>query len=133
MSNMPHQSGRSLKRIAWDFLLYALIGIVVVICIAAFAIHEANTGGSAELPMKWLGFGALSLLAFGYPVRAFRRFWRKRAFWFVSSALAAVHLAVFVPLLMSFQKVPLIWYGLGAIVESSLISGCLFWTLRPQH
>jgi hypothetical protein len=73
MSNMPHQSGRSLKRIAWDFLLYALIGIVLVICIAAFAIHEANTGGSAELPMKWLGFGALSLLAFGYPLRAFER------------------------------------------------------------
>jgi hypothetical protein len=117
------------RRKALDFLVYLAVSICIVLLITWYAMHAARIGGPSELPLKWLGFIAFSLLAFGYPARNFRRFWGRREFWFVFLGLMAAHLGITIPLLMKTGEMSLVSYALGAVLESSLIVGCLSWAL----
>lgn len=113
-----------------DVVLYVFVAVTVVLFVTWAAIRAGQGGGNPELSLKWLGFAAFSALAFGYPIRTFRHFWRNTGFRLALVGLAVVHLAVAIPLLLRIRSVPLIWYLVGAIVESGLISGCFAWVLR---
>jgi len=49
---MPRQT--SLERIK-EWLLYMAFAVLIVISVWMFAMHQARTGGSPNLPLKWLG------------------------------------------------------------------------------
>lgn len=120
-------------RRAFDFLLYVAIAVFIALLITWYAIHAARVGGPSSLPLKWLGFVGNSLIAFGYPMRMFKRFWKKGKFWLVLGGLGIAHLAVGIPLLMRVSDVPLVWYAVGAVAEAGLISGCLSWALASDR
>lgn len=128
------QMGQQLvtRRKLRDFVIYVFAAITLVLFITWAAIRAGQGGSNPALPLKWVGFAAFSALAFGYPIRTFRRSWRNFKFRRALAGLVVVHLAVLTPLLATAQSVPLIWYLVGAIVESGIISGCFAWVLRGE-
>jgi hypothetical protein len=120
---MLHQQAKSRK--PRDMLLYVLIGILVVASAWVFAVHEANTGGSPNLPLKWLGFGGMTAVVFGYAIRAGRREWRKRRFWLLLGAFGAVHLGLGVFVVTRAPVVPLLVYAVLTGPEYVLLAAYL--------
>lgn len=71
-----------------------VIGVLVSLATELFALRQAKTQGSANLPLNWMGFGARRLLVFGCAIRANRANWGKSEFWGTLAAFAFVHLAL---------------------------------------
>jgi len=46
------------------------IAVLIVTSVWMFAMHQARTGGSPNLPLKWLGFAGMTAIVFGYAIRA---------------------------------------------------------------
>src|SRR6266567_2786211 len=74
-----------------DWLLYVAIAVLIVISVWMFAMHQARTGGSPNLPLKWLGFAGMTAIVFGYAIRACRQSWGKQKFWALLGLFFAVH------------------------------------------
>src|SRR5712664_517629 len=74
-----------------DFLVYSAIALTLVLVALAFAIHQANTGGSPQLPLKWLGFLGMSLIVFGYAIFRHRPEWHRLKFWGLLLLFAVPH------------------------------------------
>jgi len=70
-----------------DYALYSIIAIIVVLAAVGFGIHQGKTGGSPVLPMKWIGFGGMTLIAYGYAISDNTKLWRARGFWLGLSCL----------------------------------------------
>ena len=111
MGRSAKHSQRSRSARAKDLLLYVAIGIAIVALLWVFAVHQARTGGSPNLPLKWLGFAGMTGVVFGYAIRACRRSWRKPRFWALLSIFFAVHSGLGVLILMKVQEVPLLLYA----------------------
>jgi len=107
-----------------DFFLYTVIAVVVFGSLATFAVHQARTGGSATLPLKWLGFAGMTAIVFGYAIREHRTLWRSRHFWLVIASLFLAHSIVGIVVLLNIHVVPLLLFGpltgleFGAIAAS---------------
>lgn len=56
-----------------EWLLYVAIAVLIVVSVWMFALHQARTGGSPNLALKWLGFAGMTAIVFGYAIRASRR------------------------------------------------------------
>ena len=109
---MPHQQTRSGK--IKDWLLYVTIAVLVVISAWMFAMHQARTGGSPNLPLKWLGFGGITAIVFGNAIRSCRRLWGRRKFWVLLGLFFAVHCGLGVVLLMRVATAPWALYAVLA-------------------
>lgn len=115
-----------------DWLLYVVIAIVIYGVVAIYALHQVHAGRSTELPLKWLGFAAMSAYVFGY---AFHTGWRTRSgpkFWLLLGAFFAVHTGVGIVVLMRVDDVPLLIYALLTYVEYVLLMNCLDFLLRSD-
>jgi cation transport ATPase len=108
-----------------DWLLYVAIAFLIVILVWAFAFHQAKTGGSPKLPLKWLDFAAMTAVVFGYAIRACRRLWRKQKFWLVLAVFFAVHCICGVFALKQIEVVPLAYFPVLIIVEYAILSASL--------
>ena len=108
-----------------DFLLYLAIATGLVSAVVWYAIRSAETGGPTKLPLKWPTWVLLSLVAFGYPVRRFRRHRHSRPFWLAVLGCSAVHCAVTIPLVLRLDELPLLLCALLANVEAGIIYACL--------
>lgn len=108
-----------------DMLLYVLVAVLIVASAWMFAIHEANTGGSPNLPLKWLGFAGMTAVVFGYAIRACRRERRKERFWLLLSAFGVVHLGLGVFLVARAPVVPLLIYAVLTGPEYVLLAAYL--------
>ena len=76
------------------------VGIAVaLICLLVFFTIRART--HAQFEFRWIGLGIWTALAFGYPVVAFRPYWRRPLFWLSFAVLLAMHLAAY---LVLFQR-----------------------------
>src|SRR5208282_3219340 len=84
-----------------DWLLYVAIAVLIVISVWMFAMHQARTGGSPNLPLKWLGFAGMTAIVFGNAIRACRRLWGKQRFWLFLGLFFAVHSGLGVLVLLS--------------------------------
>lgn len=100
-----------------DFLLYIVIGVLAVLATGLYELHQAKTHGSPNLPLKWMGFGAISLVVFGYAIRSNRANWRKSEFWGPLAAFAFVHFAVGLTLLSRLATMPMILLGPLCLAE----------------
>ena len=116
---------RTLSGEVKDLALYALTGILIVIALWIFAVHQARTGGSPNLPVKWLGFAGMTAIVFGYTIRGYRRLWRKQSFWLLLGFVFAVHSTVGVFVLLRLQTVPLVLYAALTAIEYAAVAACL--------
>lgn len=91
-----------------DCLLDVGIASSILGLAAAFAIRQAMTGGSPELPLQWIAFGGVTAVTFGYAIHARRRSWSKPAFWLLLAAFFIVHASLGVFALTRVGKAPLI-------------------------
>lgn len=113
-----------------DLLIYVAIGLGIALGLIVFAIHQAKTGGAPDLPLKWMGFGAESLVVFGYVLRRFRRRWQEARFWLLLSILAAAHFLLGYAILVRIEALPVLYFGLALAPEFLLLSACLEHSLR---
>lgn len=129
-SRMPRQtkSGR-IK----DWLLYVAIAVLIVISVWMFAIHQARTGGSPNLPLKWLGFAGTTAIVFGYAIRACRRSWNKQRFWLFLGLFFAVHCVLGVVLLMRVATAPWVLYAVLAGIEYVVLAAYLAYFLDSSN
>jgi Na+/melibiose symporter-like transporter len=121
-NQMPRQ-GRS-GRIK-DWLLYVVIAVLIVISVWMFAMHQARTGGSPNLPLKWLGFAGMTAIVFGYAIRACRRSWGKQKFWVLLGLFFAVHSGLGVFVLLRVPTVPLVLYAVLTGIEYVVLAAYL--------
>ena len=121
-SQMPRQtrSGR-IK----DWLLYVVIGVLIVSSVWMFAMHQARTGGSPNLPLKWLGFAGMTAIVFGYAIRACRRSWGKQKFWVLLGLFFAVHSGLGALVLTRVPTVPLVLYAVLTGIEYVVLAAYL--------
>lgn len=112
MSTVQAKSGR-IK----DWLFYVGIAVLIVILLWLFAMHQATTGGSPDLPLKWLGFAGMTGIVFGYVIRACRRFWERQKFWLFLALFFAGHSGAGVFVLLRVPVVPLMVYAVLIPIE----------------
>ena len=91
----------SLSNRVCDWVVYFGIGLLVVSLIVAYAEYSAP---SSEFPERAVWLSTITLIVFGYTVKAFRRVWRKPMFWLVCSAFLGVHVLGFWFLLSKMQS-----------------------------
>ena len=121
-SRMPRQT--SLERIK-EWLLYMAFAVLIVISVWMFAMHQARTGGSPNLPLKWLGFAGMTAIVFGYAIRACRGSWEKQEFWVLLGLFFAVHSGLGVFVLLRVPTVPLVLYAVLTGIEYVVLAACL--------
>lgn len=108
-----------------DWFLYVGIAVLIVILIWTFAKHQARTGGSPNLPLKWIGFAGMTAIIFGYAIRASRRLWVYQKFWLLLGLFFAVHTGVGVFVLMRVPTVPLVLYAVLTAIEYAVLAAYL--------
>ncbi|HEV8242913.1 MAG TPA: hypothetical protein VGQ07_02885 [Nitrospirales bacterium] len=116
-----HRGRQRLK----DVFLYVVIGVIAVMGAELYAVHQARSGGSPTLPLKWMGFAALTVLVFGYLIRRNRPNWRKRSFWGILSLCVCVHAGLGWVVLKLLVSWPLIMLGPIAGVEYFVLAAVL--------
>lgn len=88
-----------------EVLVYVAVGLVCVV----YAVYAAlYVPAESQIDIKWVAFLAFTAVTFGYPVRWYRRHWRRPRFWRVLAMLFATHVLVYAGALWSAGKVPLI-------------------------
>jgi hypothetical protein len=100
-----------------DLLLYLAIAISLVASVGIFALYQAKTGGSPDLPLKWLGFAAMSAIVFGYAIRNNRSNWTKSKFWGLLVFFAVLHFVLGFVILLRTPVVPMVFYGIATGIE----------------
>jgi hypothetical protein len=108
-----------------DWVLYVAIAVLIVISVWMFAVHQAKTDGSPNLPLKWLGFAGMTAIVFGYAIRACRQAWRKEKFWLFLGIFFAVHCALGVLALLTVPTIPLVLYAVLTGPEYVLLAAYL--------
>jgi len=121
-SRMPRQT--SLERIK-EWLLYMAFAVLIVISVWMFAMHQARTGGSPNLPLKWLGFAGMTAIVFGYAIRACRGSWGNQKFWVLLGLFFAVHSGLGVFVLLRVPTVALVLYAVLTGIEYVVLAACL--------
>jgi hypothetical protein len=120
---MPHKQIRS-RRIK-DWLLYVGIAALITALVWMFAVHQAKTGGSPNLPLKWLGFAGMTAIVFGYAIRACRLSWGRERFWVLLGLFFVVHSGLGVLVLIRIATVPLVLYGVLTGIEYVVLAAYL--------
>jgi hypothetical protein len=116
---------RERLREARDVALYVMIAVLLFTGLYYFAVHQARTGGSPELPLKWLGGGLTTVLVFAYLLQTCRRLWRVPRFWLAVGLLFLVHSGVTLLALLLVPVVPLLWFAVLAPADFAVLSMCL--------
>jgi hypothetical protein len=117
---MPHKESKS-RRIR-DWLLYVGIAVVIVVSAILYGAHQGMTGGSAELPLKWIGFAGMTGIVFGYAIKACRPLWRRQKFWLVLGCFFVIHCGLGAFVLMRVPVVPLLLFGMLTGPEYMLLA-----------
>lgn len=102
--------GRGTRRRLIEFGLYLLIALAVLVLAAVLGFHAVRTGGTGELPLKWIGLAAETAVLFGYVVRAMRQYWRNRRFWAGFLGFLVAHSAAYVVVLLRVEQFPLLLF-----------------------
>jgi len=104
---------------------YVAIAVLIVPSVWMFAMHQARTGGSPNLPWKWLGFAGMTAIVFGYAIRACRQSWGKQKFWALLGRFFAVHSGLGVFVLLRVPVVPLVLYAVLTALNTSFSAAYL--------
>jgi len=124
---MPH---RTRKGEARDLLLYILAGVGAVCTVTVIAVF---TKVQFDPLFKWLGFGIVTALVFGDTIRANRRHWKSRRFWWLLAVFFAVQCAIGIPVLWAATKVPAIYWGAILPLNYGVLAGYLALLLHSRR
>ncbi|HET6841492.1 MAG TPA: hypothetical protein VFK06_07360 [Candidatus Angelobacter sp.] len=91
-----------------DWLLYVAIAVLIMVLVWMFEIHQARTGGSPHLPLKWLSFAGMTAVVFWQTLQSCRPLWEMRKFWILLGLFFTVHSVLGVLVLMRIRTVPLL-------------------------
>jgi hypothetical protein len=105
-----------------DFLLYTAIAILILVAASTFGFHQGKTGGSAELPLKWMGFAGMTAIVFGYGLRACRREWRVAKFWLFFGLFFVLHALLGTIVLLRVTLIPLVTFGALTGIEYVILA-----------
>lgn len=114
-----HQTTRGRVR---DWLTYIVIAVLFVALFFGLGAYQGMTGGSSQLPLKWMAFAGVSAIVFGYAIRARRRSWSKPKFWLLLIVFAVVHSGVGVFALGRVADVPLLLFSMLTYIEYLLLA-----------
>jgi hypothetical protein len=102
-----------------------VIAIVVFVSLGALAFYQADTGRAPGLPLKWMGFAAITAVVFGYAIRENPNLWGKSRFWFALSGLFVGHLALGFLVLLNLEDLPLLLLAPLIALESGAVAVCV--------
>jgi energy-converting hydrogenase Eha subunit G len=116
-----------------DFLLYCLIGVLVAATAMLVGLYQARAGLSPESSIKWIGFAGMTMFAFGYVIRHFRRFWAQPKFWWLLAAFLVLHLALGFLIVPKLTDARLIHFAVATPFEYFALTACLNRLLNRQE
>ena len=105
-----------------DFILYILIGIVLVAFGVWWGFHAVATGGTGDLPMNWIWTLISAALIGSYTTRPYWSLRGRPRFWFALLIWLSVHFLAYLLVFGWLGKVPLLLSWLFLIPESLLVS-----------
>jgi drug/metabolite transporter (DMT)-like permease len=124
---MIHQTRRGEAR---DLLLYVLAGVGAVCTVTVIAVF---TRLEFDPLFKWLGFGIVTAVVFGDTIRANRRHWKTRRFWWLLAAFFALQCAFGIPILWTATKVPAIYWAALLPLNYGVLAGYLALLLNSRR
>jgi putative Mn2+ efflux pump MntP len=108
-----------------DWLVYVTVAIAVVSAAGVFGIYQARTGGDPGLPLKWLGFAAMTGVVFGYTIQDSRARWNESRFKIALALVFAAHMCLGILVLLYVDSVPLLAFAVLIPIEFFAIVKCL--------
>ena len=108
-----------------DFLIYCLIGVLVAATAMLVGLYQARPGLSPESSIKWIGFAGMTMFAFGYVIRYFRRYWAQPKFWWLLTFCLVLHLALGFLIVPKLTDVRLIHFAIATPIEYFVLIACL--------
>lgn len=118
MTEAKHKPMRSRTR---DFLLYVLIGLLVVAAAILCGIYYVNPATAG----KWIDFAIMSAFIFGNAIRYSKSLWTLRRFWWALASFLLVHLIVGFAVLKRFPTVRLIDFVVVGVAEYLMLNAYL--------
>jgi hypothetical protein len=112
------------------------IEIAVGLAVVAGAILSAEYLPDKDLPTKWFGLAASTVMLFGYPLYWARSIPKSARYWSYWSGFLILHLTILVPLLIAIGRWPLVWFVFTTMAEFLFIYPALTKTLAtplPMH
>ena len=116
-----------------DLFLYTAIGLAVAGFALLFAVYSARTGGSGQLPLRWLGFAGETVILFGYMLGATRPYWKNRRFWLGFIGFLVFHTLGYAVVLTRVEQWPLMWFVFVGFGEWIALAFVLDYLLRPHE
>jgi hypothetical protein len=95
-----------------DFLLYIAIAVAITASVVIHGFRQSKAGGSADLPMKWIGFAGMTAIVFGYCLKACRAKWRMPRLWLFLILFFAAHSIAGILVLAKTPVMPLVWFAI---------------------
>lgn len=94
---------------------------IALLFLAVVLYGAAHSPLDGETVFRWFGLAGITAIAFGYPLRDFRKYWKRRRFWFAWTALLILHLAGYIGLLLTVKHFGTLWYVIITAAEWSVI------------
>ena len=107
---------RKTKRL-WDLLLYVGIALIIAVGAVLYGIYTAERGVDPHLQLGWIGLALITLVVFGYVLRAQRPAWHHPKFLLGVSLCFAIHLLVWLPIVVSIGNRALPLLGIATMPE----------------
>jgi RsiW-degrading membrane proteinase PrsW (M82 family) len=102
-----------------------LIAIFLVVYITYLTGHRVPTGG-------WFGLIGFTPFVFWYVIKSQRRHWRRPALWVAVAAFIALHLGLFIPILLKHPDFRMFWFAPLSILEVMVFAGVLMKLFERQ-
>jgi hypothetical protein len=114
--------------------LYVAIAVVIYASIVLFVDHQFRTHQPTDLPLKWLGFAAMTALVFGDTIRINRRWWGQPRFWLLLGAFFGAQCALGIAILSTVTKMSTMVWAFLIPLDYVALSAYLgyFLELRPE-
>ncbi len=101
-----------------DIGLEVVIAVVLVVAVLYVAIHSNLP---EEVFFRWFGLAVATAITFGYPLAWYRRYWHDSRFWISWAALLALHLLIYVAVLLRVTHFGYLWFAIVTPLEWSVI------------
>jgi hypothetical protein len=106
------------NRHSWDVFWYVVIGLFVVLGIAAFVVWVPN----GKFPSrKWAEFSFYSFMLFAFLSKIYWRYRSHLRLWLLLLGSLAAHVSVYLPILQRLRYSPTLWYAAMMPLEGMLI------------
>jgi hypothetical protein len=121
--NTSRKKRRSPRELVRDYSLYLLISFIIV----ASALWAAKSGVSDKTLQTWGGVALATPLVFGQFIAGSRKLWGRQRFWFVTTALLALHFLGYAVAFTYVSSWRSAWTFYSIVPEFFLLLQCSDW------